>query len=101
MKVIIEPRGGGKTTKIIKQVIKENGYLLVHNEMEAERLRKLYPKIAKQIFSWKTLHYCLVGMERRKVFIDNADYFITELVGYSEIGAITISSHNKLGEGRG
>jgi hypothetical protein len=92
MKYIIEPRQGAKTTKIIKQVIKNNGYLLVHNEEEANRLRNIYPQLTKQIFSWHSLPDALMGKTRRKVYIDNADYFIREIVGECyDIEAITLN----------
>lgn len=92
MKYIITARGGGKTTEIIKEVKKFKGYLLVHNETERVRLINLYPDLRDKIFSWHSLPGCLMGKERRKVFMDNADYFISEQIGCCcELGGISLN----------
>jgi hypothetical protein len=91
MKIIQSGRRTGKTTKIIKMVIKEDGYLLTFNEKEVEILKKIEPKLEGKVFTWKHLPECLMGKEKKKVFIDNAEYFIAEFIQNNELGGLTFN----------
>ena len=91
MKIIIRPRGGGKTTQIIKEVIKEDGYLLTFCENERRRLEEEHPTLKDRIFSWKSLPCSLQGRERKPLFIDNADYWLREHCEGYRLGGITFN----------
>ena len=91
MEYIIGRRASGKTTKMIKKVEKENAFLLVCNEVERDRLVKLYPHLKDKIFSWHSLPECFIGKKREKVFIDNADYFIAKFINNFELGGLSLN----------
>ena len=77
---IIRLRDGGKTTAIVEKVRQNNAYLLTSDENEKQRLIKTYPDLKERIFSWKSLPESMLGKEKRPVYIDNADYWLAELV---------------------
>ena len=55
MKIIQSGRKTGKTSKIIKMVLEDNGYLLTFNEVEVQRLKRIEPKLEGRVFSWHSL----------------------------------------------
>ena len=91
MKYIIRPRQSGKTTEIVKEVLKQNGYLLTHSEQEKNRIIEMYPKLKDKVFSWRALPECLVARTPKPVFIDNADYWLRELIRGHELGGASFN----------
>jgi len=91
MEYIVRPRGAGKTRQIVKRVLEDNGYLLVFGTSEKQRLLIEYPDLKDRVFVWKELPIALQGRKRKPVFIDNADYWLQELVGGFEIKEISLS----------
>jgi hypothetical protein len=73
------PRQCGKTTKLL-DIIPKDSFLLVHSHREADRIRDNYPDKVRNIkvISWDQYKYW--SGTRGRVYIDNADWFLTELL---------------------
>lgn len=83
MKVIILPRRGGKTTKLISKADNYNGYIVCHNKLEAERIMSEAKKLNKKI-NWPLTyndllsgHYYKPGI--KKFHIDNVGVFLQRI----------------------
>lgn len=95
MKLIYKPRGKGKTTEIIKEVLKNDGILIVRDAIIKRGVVGNYPSLKGQVFScYDVKKRGLYGI-RKPVYIDDADYLLQEFIGENEIKGITITMEEK------
>ena len=91
MDFIIRPRGGGKTTEILKKVKACDGGLLVFSYNEVKRIERLDKDMIGRVFIYEHLKSQLMGLENIPIFIDNADYCLRQLVKPLELKGISMS----------
>lgn len=95
MLVINSPRGGGKTTKLIKLASKNpNSYIVCHNQLEVSRITNLAKTMGKNINFPLTMdefikkQYYSHGI--KSFLIDNVEMLLQKLTSV-KIDAITIN----------
>lgn len=91
MDVIIRPRGGGKTTEIVKKTIENDGVLLVHSRAEKDRLILKHPEIRGRIETYDTYTFESRGSSIRKIYIDELDAFLRMIFSNAVIGGVSIN----------
>jgi len=74
MRIIILPRGGGKTTKAIKFAKKKDALLLVHCIPEMLRIKRIDPDI--NVTTYDHHFNTFAGLKKTNLVIDNADLFM-------------------------
>jgi len=83
MKIIIKPRGMGKTTELIKQSSKEWKYIVCHSHKEATRIqeqaRRINVEIPLPITYQEFLEKQYYGKGIKGFIIDNADMLLQSL----------------------
>lgn len=97
MDVILKPRQSGKTTELVNNTIKYNGYLLVHSNEEKDRLERRYPELKNKIFLMNavTIKEKLRGRPLVPIFIDNVEFLLQQLLRPFEIKQISINTEEK------
>lgn len=95
MKVIARPRGGGKTTEVIKLSAESGAYIVCHNIHEVERVAALAKELGLDInypiTSNEFIHHSDGSpFVRKPVIIDNIELFLEYTMRYP-IGTITVS----------
>jgi hypothetical protein len=78
MKILLGSRRIGKTTQVVRTVLKEEGYLLVHSEREKERLLHQYPTLEGKIYCYHDFPSALCGREDKPLYLDNLDLFLLD-----------------------
>lgn len=101
MKIINEPRGAGKTTKLVewlksakKQHPKCYPIIITFSATEAKRLQVEYDLRPDQVMSWHQYQQRVSGINE-VLALDNADMILEDLV-HSKIDIITITKHDEL-----
>ena len=82
MKVIYKPRQTGKTTELIENWLKKDKKraLITFDGEEEKRLKRLFPDLINQIFSWDTYIKKMWRYDIKEVVIDNADMILQSYV---------------------
>lgn len=95
--MIIKPRGGGKTTDLIKIAHERHGYIVCRNFTEAERVHKESRKMGFDILFPMTYQEFMDrsyrGVDVREFYIDDAQALLQQLTAIP-IEAITLN-HDK------
>lgn len=106
MKVIIGPKGSGKTTKLIKICAKEGGYIVCQHQQEAHRIfqiaRDMGCVIPLPITYDEFLRREYYGPGVRTIYVDNVDMLIQTMasMGGVRVNAITLTKSNDTKEGK-
>ncbi len=93
--VIHLPRGLGRTEHLVDLVKKHNGVLVTHSIGMAEHLRLCYGLREDQVCSYRQLPHWLRGRERRNLYIDDADWILSDLLGVGDIDGVTMSTPDR------
>lgn len=94
MKVIVGGRCTGKTTRLIQDVLKSNGILVVRDERTKYYILNSYPELTRKIFTYRSLKEHLIH-NVNPIYIDDIDDFLAYLINYRQpIVGITINSTN-------
>lgn len=93
MDVIIESRGGGKTTKLIEWLrATPKSLFIAHSIDEADRLKRAYPDVAESIIDYQSwLGSKKYGAKNEEACIDNADLILQRIFGNSRLSVKKIS----------
>jgi len=83
MNVIVRPRRAGKTYKLVKEVLRWDGILLVPYPVNKESILEQYPKLKKwQVMTWKEYgsirNWIRFPYRGKLLFIDNVEILIQE-----------------------
>jgi hypothetical protein len=100
MRIITRSRRAGKTTEAIKLVSKTNGYLVVMNKIEAQRVAKQAEEMGLNIrfpitFS-ELIRDGLRGSFVRNIVIDNTDMLLEHIFPGLRIDGITINNSGEV-----
>jgi hypothetical protein len=92
MKAITDPRGGGKTTKMIfAMLLNKDAVMVVHSHMERQRIVGKHPELKGRVFTFDDFRQRSQGFgpPNRPVFVDNADLFLRR-----HFGNVTLFSYS-------
>jgi len=92
VQVLLTKRGGGKTSRIIKECKKNGGILITFSVQEAERIEHKYLMHPSDVVSCQNLER-LQGIIHKDLYIDNAD-LVLERIFNKPIAMITLSRKN-------
>lgn len=92
MKLILKSRGAGKTTDLVKHVVKNGGVIVTFSSAERDRLRKMYNESGLR----PDQVHCYGDMPTVRgdvpIHIDNADQFLVRICGGNHhVESITMS----------
>jgi len=94
MEIIIKPRGGGKTTELIKMAHERGGYIVCRNFTEAQRIydeaRKMELYILFPLAYNEFIDSAYHGSNVREFYIDDAQVLLQQLTAVN-IKAITLN----------
>lgn len=99
MKILVDKRQTGRTTKLIKKCAKTGGYIVCCSRNEAHRIFALAHKMRKNIplpltfDEFLKCRYYPPGV--RKLYIDNVEMLLRRLAPGVEIEAITLTKEEK------
>lgn len=95
MKVIIKPRGAGKTYDLVKRAIETGGTIICANQAARRKLLDMgVDKHSVVVYSENCKHL-LAGRENRNIHIDDLEYILCGLFPGSNIKTIAINSPQK------
>lgn len=91
--VFHRPRGGGKTYAIAQMAKRDGGVIITKNADIADHIRQCYGLAADQVMSYHQLqNRGTRGWRPRKIYIDDADWILRDLLRLDHIDALTISN---------
>lgn len=101
MKVIAKPRGAGKTTEVIKEASKLNGYIVCEDKVRvqeiAEQARRMNININLPM-TYKDLeearYYKGKTLKPTKILIDNVDNLLHSMFRDVNIDTITVTTNS-------
>ncbi|MFW9872148.1 MAG: hypothetical protein ACFFG0_03525 [Candidatus Thorarchaeota archaeon] len=89
MKIIYDARRTGKTTKLVKECLKNNGMLIVFNRQWKDILKKNYPEL--NVISIKDfLKEYSTGVPAKKIYIDEVELILKKIL-HLDIEMVTLS----------
>lgn len=88
--IICRPRGGGKTTEIIKEVLAHDGVLFVLNYNLVKDIERNNPLMRGRVFTWDNRREALRARKNKKCFIDDAEIILQHEL-QAEILGLTLS----------
>ena len=102
MKKIIGVRGSGKTTKMIKQAVKENSVIMTATNRQAENVRKQADELGLTVLATsveniindngiKRGSVLAVLMQKNGILIDDADLVLTRILSGVTIKGISLT----------
>jgi predicted AAA+ superfamily ATPase len=97
MKIIIQPRQSGKTTELIREVLKQDGYLLVHNFDMVKRIEQINKEMIGRVFSYSS-YECLQRNMResdKSIFIDEIEFFLNAMIPCHKISGFSMTNNEK------
>jgi hypothetical protein len=92
MKAITDPRGGGKTTKMIFEMLNnKDALMVVHSHMEWQRIISRHGELKGRVFTFDDFPVRSQGLgpPNRPVYVDNADLFLRR-----HFGNVTLISYS-------
>lgn len=102
MELIGKPRGGGKTTEIIKrmketQVLNKPGsIMLVSDWTRVQALKRMHPELSDSIFTYRhALEGSLNGVSHSGIWIDDVEDYLNQTIRYSHINGFSMSLSTK------
>ena len=97
MQTLILPRGCGKSTQILRKVLKDpNAIMLVANCVMRDAHRRMYPDIKNQIFAWHEWRDKLKGVRKANIYIDNIDIILDNMFQEFIVKGVSITTGERL-----
>lgn len=83
MNAITSSRGGGKTSRMIFEVLRsDGGVMVVHSHSERQRIIRKHPELKGRIYTFEDFERSHMGIRPdTPVYVDNADDFLRRHFG--------------------
>ena len=93
MNVYVGGRGFGKTTRMIEEVKKNNGILVVHTGLYAKQITEYFGLRKDQVMCFREIMNGRLRGDHRQLYVDDAGVILGRLLG--NVGTISVTGAAK------